>query len=114
AAVVERHIQPAEGLHRSLDHCGDLGLVGHVADDPEGLVTRVLEVLLHRGERGCIDVPEDDSCAGLRKLLSCCQAHTRAGTRYQRDLAGEIVGRIQWRSYSSAGLEPEVDDLLIR
>jgi hypothetical protein len=94
AGVVERHVQPAEGVNRCLQHRRNAGLVGHVTSDGQHLVSCLREVVRGGAESFLVDIGEDDSCARLGEGMHRGEAHARAPTRDERDLAGEVIRRV--------------------
>ena len=92
--IVERHVQPAEGVNRCLQHRRNIVLVGYVTSEGQHLVPCRREVVRGRAESFLVDVGEDDSCARLGEGMHCREAHARAPTRDKRDLAGEVVRRV--------------------
>jgi len=94
AGVVERHVQPAVGVDRGADGCGDAVLVGDVTFDAEDLVAVGGELACDGHEGVMVDVGEHDGGASVSECLDCSQAHTGAGAGDERHPAGEVVGRV--------------------
>lgn len=95
AGVVERHVQPAEGVDRALDEGGDLVLVGHIAGHAERLITGGGQLVGRGTKRFLVHVGEHDGRAGFGEGLDRGEAHPGAGARDDGDLAVEVVGRVR-------------------
>jgi hypothetical protein len=65
AGVVERHVEPAEGVDRPLDEGGDLVLIGHDAGEAERVMTGGRQLVRGCAERLLVDVGEHDGGAGF-------------------------------------------------
>ena len=52
------------------------------------------EVVRGRAQSFLVDIGEDDSCARLGEGMHSREAHARAPTRDERDLAGEVIRRV--------------------
>jgi hypothetical protein len=75
AGVVEGKVEPAEARHGAFYKCGDLLLVGHVADDVERLTARGGQ-LGRRGPEGLfVAVGKHDGGPGLGERLRCGEPH---------------------------------------
>ena len=94
AGVVERQVEPAEGVDCAFDQGGDLLLVGHVAGNSERLIPGGGQ-LVGGGTKGLVvDVGEDNGSARFGEGLGSGKPHPGAGPGDQGDLAGEVVGRV--------------------
>ena len=85
--VVDHQVQPAEGQHRGVHRCGDLGLVGDIGLDPDGDV-RTAE--LRRGSL-CglqVQVRDDDAGALGREAGGDGLADARRRPGHQCDAGG--------------------------
>jgi hypothetical protein len=96
AGVVEGQVEPAELGHGPVDHGRHLCFVGDVAQHPDRPVAAVGQCLCGSGERGLVDVGEDDGRAGLGERL-------RGGSPMP-DLAP--VTRATWPLKSYVGFMP--------
>ena len=92
--VVEREVEPAEARHGAFYECGDLLLVGDVADDAERLTARGGQ-LGRRGPGGLlVAVGKHDGGPGLGERLRCGEPHAGAGAGDDGNAVVEVVGRV--------------------
>jgi hypothetical protein len=94
AGVVERDVEPAEGVDRALDQGGDLVLVGDIAADTERSIAGGGQLVGGGTKRLVVDVGEHNGSTRFGEGLGGGQPHPGAGPGDQGDLAGEVVGRV--------------------
>src|SRR5829696_1230090 len=94
AGVVERHVEPSERGDGAVHHGGHAVLVGDVAGDAQHLVASGAELVGSVMEGGLVDVGQDDRGPGFGEGAGGGQTHTRARTRDEGYLPGEVVGRV--------------------
>ena len=93
AGVVERHVEPAEGVDGRLDHGRHAVLVGHVTTNTKDPVSGGSQLVGGRTERDLVDVRDDDRGPGLGERACGGKAHAGAPTRHECYLSSEVVGR---------------------
>ncbi|HEV2785705.1 MAG TPA: hypothetical protein VGV67_04900 [Solirubrobacteraceae bacterium] len=97
AGVVEREVDPAEGVHRAVHEGGDLGLVGDVAGDAERLITGGGQLVGGGAQRLLVDVGEHDGRPRGSEGAGGLEAHAGARAGDERDAAVEVVRRVRRR-----------------
>ena len=75
-------------------HGGHAVLVGDVTRDAQHLVAGGAELVGSVMEGGLVDVGQDDRGSGFGEGAGGGQTHTRARTRDEGYLPGEVVGRV--------------------
>ena len=89
AGIVERPIEPAEGLDRKIDHCLDFGLARHIDAHGAGNSLLVTDQLFCFPGTWFGDVGDDDLCARLGKDSTGCLPDSRPRAGYDDDLVVE-------------------------
>jgi hypothetical protein len=92
--VVERHVEPAEVGDGAIHQRGDLVLVGDVAGHAEPAVPGGGQLVRGFAQRLLVDVGEHDRGARGGERARRVEAHAGGGAGDERDLSGELVGRV--------------------